>query len=102
MRVCPAHKYNNERLTWRQTGYDNVQKIEFSTTDRRTKTADWLRDLSYPHTLALMERQYVPPVSQLCVCECVCARTCHTSVQVNTVKRRVIFSLSPGSLTLGK
>lgn len=103
--VCVQLKYNNERLTWRQTSYDNVQKIEFSSTDRRTETADWLRDLSYLHTLALMERQYVPPgtnshVSQLCAC--VRVRLCHTSVQVNTVKRRVIFSLSPGGLTLGK
>ena len=81
--VCPAHKYNNERLTRRQASYDNVQKIEFSTTARRTKTADWLRDLSYPHTLVLMERQYVPlgtnsNVSQLCVGGvCVCACVSH-------------------------
>lgn len=79
-RVCVCvFSCNNERLTQRQSGYDNVQKIEFSTTDRRTKTADWLCILSYLHTLELMERQYVPPgtnshVSQpyVCVDRCVC------------------------------
>lgn len=47
---CSALQSNNERLTESQPGHNNVQKIEFSTMDRHTKTADWICDLSYPHT----------------------------------------------------